>query len=292
MAAQRGGYDRMTENSPKAIVSDLDPLVITAPTMRSGTTLLQRLLCSSSKALIYGELCAQDLEFFLNFYTFKSHQYSYRHQEVSTSLRNVLTRDVNQWIPTLMPEIPEYLNAIGRAAFSGIAYCRDYAVSLGRPVWGFKYPGWNPATIRLMRTIMPGSRFIIIHRELKDCLKSAKAQAIKFGVNFSKPEVEEFCRSWHDNRDYLLSIDDEATVLSLQYDDLIREPHATLTKLADFTGLDNMNPDVLNHKVNTWSGSDSPVQSKDGYRAPVELDDSDWQIINTAASFASEQPHA
>jgi Sulfotransferase family len=282
----------MTENAPKAIVSDLDPFVITAPTIRSGTTLLQRLLCSSSKALIYGELCAQDLEFFLNFYTFKSQQYRFRHQEVSTSLSNVLARDVKQWIPTLMPEIPEYLSAIGRAAFAGITYCRDYAAGLGRPVWGFKYPGWNPATIRLMRAIMPRSRFIIIYRELKDCLKSAKAHAMNYGVDFSKPETEEFCRSWHDNRTYLLSLSDEATVLPLQFDELIRQPRATLARLADFTGLDDMNPEVLNYRINTWAELDSVAQSKDGYVAPVELDDSDWQIINAATPLAKEQPRA
>src|SRR5260370_35678049 len=105
----------MIEDPFTAIVSDLDPLVITAPTIRSGTTLLQRLLCSSSRALIYGELCAQDLEFFLNFYTFKSQQYNRRHEEVSTTLRNVLARDVNDWIPTLMPEISGYLRTIRRA---------------------------------------------------------------------------------------------------------------------------------------------------------------------------------
>src|SRR5690348_2062800 len=116
MAPRRKGYDTMTEDLFKAVVSDLDPLIVTAPTIRSGTTLLQRLLCSSSKALIYGELCAQDLEFLLNFYAFKSHQYKCRHEEVSTSLRKVMAGDVNDWIPTVMPEISGYMKAIGSSA--------------------------------------------------------------------------------------------------------------------------------------------------------------------------------
>src|SRR5437870_397808 len=154
----------MTFEDPfAAIASDLDPLVITAPAIRSGTTLLQRLLCSSRSALIFGELCAQDLEFFLNLYVFKSQQYQSRHDEVATALERVLGGNVNDWIPTLMPDVSEYLKAMGRAAFSGIGYCRDYALSVGRPVWGFKHPAWNPTTIRLMRTVMPRSRFIFIH---------------------------------------------------------------------------------------------------------------------------------
>ena len=50
---------------PTAFVTDLDPMIITAPTIRSGTTLVQRLLCSSTRGLIFGEPIAQDLEFFV-----------------------------------------------------------------------------------------------------------------------------------------------------------------------------------------------------------------------------------
>ena|SRR3989441_4957674 len=292
MAAEREGYDGMIEDSFSAIVSDLDPLVITAPTIRSGTTLLQRLLCSSSKALIYGELCAQDLEFFLNFYAFKSQQYNCRQEEVSTSLRRVLAGDVNDWIPTLMPEIPDYLRAIGRAAFSGISYCRDHAIGLGRPVWGFKHPAWNPATVRLMRALMPRARFIFIHRELKDCLKSAKAQGVTYGATYSKSEVEEFCRSWAENREYLLSLDGEATVFSLQFEDLVREPQETLARMTKFTGVQDMDPNVLNHKVNTWAGEDYVMQSKNGYFEPAELDDSDQRIVDATARLPIEQLRA
>lgn len=282
----------MIENPSKAVVSDLDPLIITAPTIRSGTTLLQRLMCSSRKALIYGELCAQDLEMFLNFYIFKSQQYNCRREEVSKSLRQVLAGEVNDWIPTLMPEVSDYLDAIGRAAFSGIGYCRDYAIQVGRPVWGFKHPAWNPATIRLLRGVMPGARFVFIYRELKDCLRSAKAQAVTYGNGYSKQEVEEFCRSWAENRSYMQSLDGEATVLSIQYDDLVREPQATLAKLAEFTGLDDMNPDVLMHKVNAWKGEDYIMQAKNGYFEPSDLDELDWQIVNAASAFVSEQPRA
>src|SRR2546428_5771682 len=108
MAPRRKGHS-MTEDSLGTIVSDLDPLVITAPTIRSGTTLLQRLLCSSHRALIYGELCAQDLEIFLNLYAFKSQQYNSRREEAAVALEQVLAGDVNNWIPGLMPEISGYL---------------------------------------------------------------------------------------------------------------------------------------------------------------------------------------
>src|SRR5262249_54660288 len=156
---------------------------------------------------IYGEPCAQDLEIFLNFYTLKSKQYDCRQAEVSTALAQVLSGNVNDWIPTLMPDISEYLQAIGKAAFAGLNYCRDFALQVERPCWGFKYPGWTPATIRLMRDLMPRARFIFIHRELADCLKSAKSHGSAFGWTFSKADVEQFCRSWVENGRYMLSLE-------------------------------------------------------------------------------------
>ncbi len=279
----------MMEEQFKAIASDLDPLVISAPTIRCGTTLLQRLLCSSSKALIYGELCAQDLEFFLNLYAFKSRQYQTRNDEVATALDNVLGGDVNNWIPTLMPDLAEYLKALGRGAFSAISYCRDYARSVGRPVWGFKCPGWNSATVRLMRTTMPGARFIFIDRELRDCLRSAKAHGKAFGALYAKPEVEEFCRSWVENREYMLSLANEPAVLCLRFEELLREPLPTLARIAEFAGVDDMDSEVLSHRVNAWQSRDLVTSAKDGYLQPAELDEYDWQVINATRSLTVEK---
>jgi Sulfotransferase family len=282
----------MIEEPFKAIASDLDPLVISAPTIRCGTTLLQRLLCSSSRALIYGELCAQDLEFLLNLYVFKSQQYQTRKREVAAALDSVLTRNVDNWIPTLMPDVDEYLKALGRGAFSGIEYCREYARSAGRPVWGFKYPGWNPAMLQLVRALMPRARFVFIHRELKDCLGSAKTHSLSYGTAYSKDDIREFCRAWAENENYMLSLCGEAEVLSLQYQDLVSEPQATLAKLAEFTGVEDMDPKVLDRKINAWVGSESVNQSKDGYFPPAGLDDFDWQMINATAPAVMGQASA
>jgi hypothetical protein len=276
----------MIEATFKPILSDLDPLIISAPTIRSGTTLLQRLLCSSSKALIYGELCAQDFEFFLNLYAVKSQQYQTRSHEVTAALETVLAGSANDWIPTLMPDLSGYLEALCRGAFSGMSYCRDYAKSVGRPVWGFKYPGWNPAMIGLLRAIMPQARFVFIHRELKDCLKSAKAHSKAFGSAFGKTEVEQFCRSWAGNRQYMLSLEGDPNVLSVQFEKLLSEPQQSLKRLAEFTGVEDIDPNVLKRKVNAWQSSVFITPVKDGYSAPDELDEFDWQVVNAVQSPA------
>ncbi len=263
-----------------ASITELDPLIISSPTIRSGTTLLQRLLCSSRKALIYGELCAQDLEFFLNLYAFKLQEYTYHKPAYVTGLDKVLKGDVDDWIPDLMPDIDGYLMAMGQAAFAGITYCRDYAAKSERPVWGFKYPGWKPPMIRLLREVMPRSRFIFVYRDVVACLKSAKAQQ----VIHSHQEIYEFCQVWVEGVRYLLSLGSDPAALVMSYEELQTAPELTLQRVAEFTGVSDMNPAVLLRKINAWSGEDYLAQAKDGYTPPADLTEVEMQIVNDTAS--------
>jgi len=262
------------------VIAELNPLIITSPTIRAGTTLLQRLLCSSPKALIYGELCAQDLEFYLNLYTFKVQEYNYHRQRFTNGIDRVLNREVNDWIPDLMPDIDGYLAAISQSAFAGITYCRDYAAKAGRPVWGFKYPGWKPPMLRLIRMVMPKSRFIFIYRDVLDSLRSAKAQQV---IN-SVEEVHEFCQAWKEGLEYILSLDSDPAMLVLRYEGLVSAPKTTLKRIAEFSCVYDMDPTVLDRKINAWSGEGYLAQAKDGYTLPADLTEAEIQIANDTTS--------
>jgi hypothetical protein len=268
-------------NLPVGVAAaDLDPLIITAPVIRSGTTLLQRLLCSSRQALIYGEMCAQDLEFFLNLYTFKAQEYNYHKPTFTLGLQRVLAGEVNDWIPDLMPDVDGYLAAMSQSAFAGIIYCRDYAARVGRPVWGFKYPGWRPPMIGLLHAVMPRSRFIFIYRDVVECLKSAKA---KQAVN-SPQEVYDFCQAWVESVGYLLNLGDDPAALVLRYEELVLEPETALKRIAEFSGVDDMNPAVLQRKINAWTGEDYVAQAKDGYTLPADMTEAELQIVEDTTS--------
>ena len=267
-----------------ALLTDLDPLIITSPTIRSGTTLLQRLLCSSRKTLIYGELVAQDLEFFLNLYAFKVQEYSHHRHLFTRGLQQVLAGDVDDWIPDLMPDVDEYLNAFGQAAFSGFRYCHDYARRVGRPVWGVKYPGWKPAFVRLLRTMMPRARFVVITRDLAACARSAKAQ-ILLG---SLPELTEFSRTWVEGMEYWRSVGDDSAVLALSYEELTAAPETTLRRLSEFAGVDDIKPEVLQRKINTLSGSEALLEAQNGYAPPADLTEAEQQIVDQVTAELRE----
>ncbi len=266
----------MPEFRVNPTIAALDPLIITSPTIRSGTTLLQRLLCSSPRAIIYGELCAQDFEFFLNICTFKTQEYSYHRRNLERGLEQVLDGQVGNWIPDLVPDVDGYLNAIGEAAFAGLIYCREYANRIGRPVWGLKHPSWKPAMVRLISNLLPGARFIYIYRDVVDCLRSAKAQlAIQ-----SLQDVQEFCQAWVEGVQFVADHTSDPRILSLRYEDLITEPDISVAEIARFSGLSDIKPAVLEHRVNAWAGEDYLAQAKDGYAQPVQLTEAEMRIVD------------
>jgi hypothetical protein len=261
--------------SLNAIVTDLDPLIVTSPTPRSGTTLLQRLLCSSRSTLIYGEQCAQDLELFLNIYAFKMQEYNYQRERNQQNLNKVLQGDVNDWFQDLMPGTDGYLSAMQNAAFAGVAYCRDFARGAGRSNWGFKYPGWGEGTIRLLQAVMPQARFLFIIRDLGACLKSAKAQQLVITLS----DAQEFCQKWAKNITFYNSLRGDKSVSIVNYASLVEKPDEVVQEIAEFLGIQDMEVDVIQKKVNTLTGQHFDAQVKDGYILPAELSEAELQMV-------------
>ncbi len=262
-----------TASSP--IATDLDPLIVTSPIQRSGTTLLQRLLCSSSNSLIYGEKVAQDLEFFLNIYAYKTLEYSKFHEKHQGNLEKVLRGSVNDWIFDLTPDVDGYLTALQKAAFAGATYCRDFALKSGRSIWGFKYPAWNPIFVELLHTWMPKSRFIYILRDILPALKSAKAQH----MIDSEQELRKLCQSWIEGMTYCQQLSSNSSSLIIHYEDLLQKPDETISLIATFSGAQNIDSSVLKNKINSWTGQNFGTQIYDGYIPPVELTDKELKIV-------------
>lgn len=258
------------------VVTDLDPLIVTSPLQRSGTTLLQRLLCSAANALIYGERPAQELEFFLSIHTIKVQENLFYRDINQRKLERVLSGDVNDWILDVTPDSDGYLFALQKAAFSGVAYCRDFARGHGRPVWGFKYPAWSPAVLRMLRRLMPRTRLLFISRDLTAALRSAKAQHMLD----TEQQLRQLCESWLAGMAYIMELDDDPAVLTIRYEDLVGQPEQTLALASAFSGAGPMDLSVLQRKINIWPGQEFAVQSGDGYIPPVELTDHEKSIVD------------
>jgi hypothetical protein len=258
-------------------ISTLSPIIISSPSTRSGTTLLQRLLCSSDNAIVYGEVCSSDLDLYLNFFINRAMMYQFNRARLDSSLASFKQGEVNDWILDLMPDLDGYLSALGNACFAGIDYCRLAALELNRPVWGFKYPGWTPAVLNALRQMMPAFKLLYIHRDLLDCVKSDKAR----GNLGSLEELRAFCVSWTQNLEFVLSLNDPEHVLMVNYADLVGKPEASIQAISDFSGATNIQHSVLGVKVNTFKDSAS---GHTGYVAPAELSAEELNVVDDLSS--------
>lgn len=259
---------------------ELKPVLLTSPTIRCGTTLLQRLLCSSSNTLIYGEEIAKDLEMQLQLFASRKMVYAHSRQRFANSIDLVMQGDTNDWIPDLMPEIGGYLEALHRGSFAPLAYCQQYAEQHGRELWGFKYPGWQPHLIRLLLDAIPGTRVIYIFRDLADCVRSAKA----WGEIKNETQLKHFCGQWAGHMKFIRQWRPSTPVLILSYETLIENPELSIRQLCDFLPFENLQRDVLRHKINNMTKGASP-QGHNNYIEPAAL--SRMELDHVEAIMAS-----
>lgn len=261
-------------------MDELKPILVTSPTIRSGTTLLQRLLCSSSNALIYGEEIAKDLEMQLQLFASRKLVYSHSRQRFASSFDKVMQGDTRDWIPDLMPDIDAYLEALCKGSFAGLAYCREHALKAGRELWGFKYPAWPPHLIRMLVNTIPGTRVIYIHRHLLDCVRSAKA----WGEINNETQLQHFCGQWAGHMKFIRQWRPSTPVLILSYEALIKNPELSIQELCDFLPFENLQRDVLRHKINNMTNGISP-QGHNNYIEPAAL--SRMELDHVEAIMAS-----
>ena len=260
--------------------TDFAPIIVSSPTIRSGTTLVQRLLCSARNTLIFGEACGQDLEILLKIVQSKALVYHYNKPQFETALARMQSGEVNDWILDLMPEIDSYVQALTAGAFSGLRYCRDYAAESDRPLWGFKYPGWPPHTLSLMNQFMPKSKWVYVYRDLEACLRSAKA----WGEIRDLSEAQAFCRTWAENLRFMQTWEGRLNVLMIDFADLIGDPDKSLRRLGEFTGALGMERVVFDHKVNRETGIHTDIVGS-GYILPASLTETEHRLVSEARTF-------
>lgn len=257
---------------------ELKPLLITSPTIRCGTTLLQRLLCSSGNALIYGEEIGKDLELQLQIFASRKMVYMHSRQRFASSLDRVMQGDANDWIPDLMPDIDGYLEALRQGSFAGLSYCQQYAKAHGRELWGFKYPGWQPHLIRMLFDAMPGTSAIYIFRNLTDCVRSAKA----WGELHSEADTQQFCAQWAGHMTFMQQWQLSNPVLMLSYEDLVSEPMQAIERLRNFLPFEDIKPELLQHKINNMTEGADTRRDHLNYIEPAALTELESGFIEAA----------
>ncbi len=257
----------------------LAPLLVTSPSIRCGTTLLQRLLCSSRNALVYGEEVGKDLDLQLQILASRRMVYAHSRARFADRLERVVRGDGDGWMLDLMPDLDGYLDAQRDGAVAGLAYCRDHALQAGRELWGFKYPGWPPALMRLLFDVVPGTRVIYLHRDLADTARSAKA----WGALADEADMQGFCAQWLEHQRFMHAWRQQHPVLVLDFETLVRDPDQAIHRLCAFLPFDGIRRDPLQRRINGAAGDRAPDE---GYLPPAALSarESEWVEAATAAA--------
>lgn len=257
-----------------AIGAAAAPLLVSSPTIRSGTTLVQRLLCSAPDCLVYGEEVGKDLEFQLQVLAARRHVYRQGGPRFAQALAQVLAGQANDWIIDLMPEMAGYVAALERGALAGLEACHAHAASVGRPAWGLKHPGMAPAAMSLLAELRPGLRVVYVVRGLDGTLRSAKA----WGALPDPATTRRFCEDWVTHQRFVHGWRGRVPVLVLRHEALVADPATAIGRLRGFAGIGEPDAGIPDRRINAPAG--------EAYREPAALtaEEAAWVEAATAAA--------
>ncbi|QDU36692.1 hypothetical protein Mal4_09800 [Maioricimonas rarisocia] len=237
-----------------------NPVFVLGCGWRTGSTLLQRLLCSHPEIHIWGEnhgmlhMLQQAAET-VDGYEGVARKHLDAYQRSGT----------DAWIPMMNPA-PECFESGLRALLD--SYYGVPAVQFGKPRWGFKEVRYGADVAAFLQKLFPAARFLVIVRHPADCLASARATRtlfLKKGLLADVGGSDSFLRHWADLGRSFLHADAGAAMLRLRYEDIVSEPETALQLIGDFL---DVNPDDLDRQVfevrrRGWLGRDPRLTAED-----------------------------
>ena len=148
------------------VLQNQKPVFVLASSQRTGSTLLQRMLNSCPRIMIWGEHLAHLSVFSREFQSLM--EWEIRHADERTAF---LLEGYDTFAPNIMPEVFELVEA---ARMYIVGLFGIPAIKLGRPVWGFKEVRYGAQMALFLQECFPQARFIHLTRNPLDCLISMR----------------------------------------------------------------------------------------------------------------------
>lgn len=251
------------------------PLIVTSPTSRCGTTLLQRLLSSSGNAFVYGEEVGCQVRALTAWLVGLLQQLERNRAADDACFGRAIAGDLTDWRPGLSPPSEIMLRAWIETYYQLPASVDRFSSSIGRPIWGFKMPGCTRDVLRSMFSMMPRARVIYVFRNLVDVLRSAKAR--KFVE--TDAQIVQLCIEWATNMRETAELSQDQRIMFVEYEELIAHRSAHLRLLETFTGARGVDPQTFDVKVNTFAGDPELGYSPTQYIEPAGLTGADRAAV-------------
>ena len=190
------------------------PVIVTSPTTRCGTTLVQRLLSASDNAFIYGEEIGNQARVLTSLFLNQIGHWETQGPASDQAFGRALDGDLDEWRPALAPPSEVMLKAWSETYYQLPMALAEFGRSIGRPIWGFKWPGAAPEMARGLMALMPKSKLIYVTRDLADALKSAKARRF---VRTAQ-DVDGFCAQWARHMSAFAQLPDNGRIARVRYE--------------------------------------------------------------------------
>ncbi len=214
------------------------PILILAAGQRCGSTLVQRLLSSHPKVLIWGEHAGQLREVLA--IGDRLGGWTAEHGEIG---RQGYARSGHQsFMANLTPERGAIDDAV--RAFVEVLFAAP-AAQQGRPLWGFKEVRYGLAEAEAFRRLFPDCRVVHIVRDPRDILRSLEVWE---RGEWPRSDTEIAIRDWTRVAASFWTAATELPpwVLRVRYEDLISDPAHWCARLAEHCGLEE---DLLDRRV-------------------------------------------
>lgn len=268
------------------------PVIVTSPTTRCGTTLVQRLLCASDNAFIYGEEIGSQFRALAGLFAAQIKACDQNRDAMDEGFTLAMSAGLRDWRPGLTPPSQVMIDAWTDVFYQLPVALAGFGERVGRPVWGFKWPGCPADNLRTFLTLMPRTKVVYVLRNAVDCLQSAKAR--RFVT--SAEGAASFCAEWARNVQDVMAMAEDPRLMVLKYEDLIEHRDASLKALGEFTGALNLRRSEFDLKVNTFEGDEAEGHSPTQYIAPLPLTEADRAALEAQAGEVMARyypaPHA
>ena len=201
------------ENDPEA------PIFLLSNGMRSGSTLLQRILVTDARVLLWGEPYA-DMGLFSRIADMLAQPVSLWNIQISESLNPSSSSLATSWIADLYPPGENFRLAL-RDFFD--RWLGEPARRLGFARWGFKEIRLGATEATLLHWLYPRAKFVVLYRHPYDCYRSFADSGWVAPVVDSIPidSAAAFARDW--NRLVLSwsELPTEFPAFHIKYEDLV-----------------------------------------------------------------------
>lgn len=240
--------DALGEIATEVSDQQSSPIFLLSAGWRSGSTFLQRLICSDSNVLIWGEpledrLVLPRLHAMVADYSKEDGHIKY----AIDSLEGELT---DEWIANLNPGYQQLLRAhrsFFECFFDTSAYNQD------RPRWGVKSVRWSGHHAKYLKMLYPNAKFVFLIRNPLDAWRSYRGRTWYAAYpDYTVDNVFKFCAHWKYMTESFLEHIEELQGLLITYED-IRTQDQTLVDLESYLGVE-IDRSVIKKKIGSSFG--------------------------------------